>query len=94
MKTFVYIIKGLLLWFTALSITLFIIGGFESFIEAEKWLPAIIWLVINISLGCLCYCNLSYREFYKLSGCQWFEKLIEEDESVIYATKVTNSEKA
>lgn len=76
MKTIIITLKGILLWVTALSITLFIIGGFESLVEAERWLPAIIWLVINIILGYLCYCNLSYRECYRLSGCQWFESLI------------------
>lgn len=76
MKTIIITLKGILLWVTTLSITLFIIGGLESLVEAGRWLPAIIWLVINIILGYLCYCNLSYREYYKLSGYQWFERLI------------------
>ena len=76
MKTIIITLKGILLWVTTLSITLFIIGGLEGLVEAGRWLPAIIWLVINIILGYLCYCNLSYREYYKLSGYQWFERLI------------------
>jgi len=74
MKTIIMTLKGILLWVTALSIFSFI-GGFESLVEVERWLPAIIWLVINIILGYLCCCNLSYKECYKLSGCQWFERL-------------------
>ena len=76
MKVIIITLKGILLLVTALSITLFIIGGFESLVEAERWLPAIIWLVINVILGYLCYYSLSYRECCKLSGCQWFERLI------------------
>lgn len=76
MKTFVYIIKGILLWFTALSIALFIIGGLEGLIKADKWLAASFWLTINIALGYICYNCLSYSELYKLSGSMWFDRLL------------------
>ena len=72
----VIVLKGILLWLTILSITFFIIGGFESLVEANKGFPAFSWLVINIILGYTCYSTLSYRELYKLSGYRWFEKLI------------------
>lgn len=76
MKTFVYIIKGILLWVTALSITLFIIGGFESLAVSDKWLTAGFWFTINIVLGYICYKCLSYRELYKLSGSMWLDRLL------------------
>ena len=72
----IQILKGVLLWMTALSFFCFIAGGFESLIDAERWLPAFFWLVINIALGYTCYCNISHREMYKLSGSQWFDKLL------------------
>lgn len=76
MKTLTYIIKGMMLWVTALSITLFIIGGFESLVEADEWLAAGFWLTINIALGYFCYNCLSYHELYKLSGSMWFDRLL------------------
>ena len=76
MKTIIQIIKGVLLWMTALSIFLFMAGGFESLVEADKWLAACFWLIINIALGYICYKCLSYRELYKLSGSMWFNKLL------------------
>lgn len=76
MKTIKYILKGLLLWFTAFSIFCFIAGGFGSLIEADRWLPAFFWLVINIALGYICYYTISYRELYKLSGSQWLDRLL------------------
>lgn len=76
MKTLVYIIKGILLWFTVLSIYFFISGGIESLIEADKWLAAGFWLTINIALVYVCYNCLSYSELHKLSGSMWFNRLL------------------
>lgn len=70
------IIKGVLLWTTGYSCAFFIVGGFESLLTVHKWPLAVIWLLINIMLCCLCYCSLSYKDCYKVSGCQWLERLI------------------
>lgn len=75
MKTISTVLKGILLWFTAISTILFI-GGLENLMTADKWLWGLCWLDINIILGTLCYYTLSYREFYKLSGGLWLDKLI------------------
>ena len=69
-------LKGVLLWMTALSIFCFLAGGIESLIEEGKWFSAILWFVANIGLGYLCYTKITYREFYKLSGCMWCDKFL------------------
>lgn len=71
------ILKGVLLWVTALSISCFLVGGLESLMEDERWFIVVTWLVINIILSYLCYHNLSYKDCYKLSGCQWFDSITE-----------------
>lgn len=76
MKSIVLLLKGVLLWVTILSFFCFIAGGFESLVEADKWLAAGFWLIINIALGYICYNYLSYHELYKLSGSMWFDKLL------------------
>ena len=76
MKSIVLLLKGVLLWVTILSIFCFIAGGFESLVEADKWLAAGFWLTINIALGYICHNCLSYHELYKLSGSKWFDKLL------------------
>ena len=76
MKTIIQIIKGMLLWMTAFSISCFTVGGFEGLIEAGKWLPGGLWFVGNIIMGYLCYACLSYEEAYKLSGSMWIERLL------------------
>lgn len=76
MKTAKQILKGILLWFTAFSVFCFIAGGLESLVEQDKWLAAGFWLTINAALCYICYNTISYREMYKLSGSQWFDKLL------------------
>lgn len=71
MKT---ILKGILLWLTVISITLFIIGGFESLVESNKYIIAGLWLFVNIALILGCHYNISYRELCKLTGYGYFWK--------------------
>ena len=75
MKT-IQIIKGVLLWVTIFSVFYFIAGGFGSLVEADQWLAAGFWLIINIALGYICCNCLSYRELYKLSGSKWVDRLL------------------
>lgn len=69
------IVKGVLLWITALSIICFI-SGIESLIDQEEYAATIIWLLINTVLFYGCKYIISYKEFLILSGAQWFNKLL------------------
>lgn len=75
------ILKGMLLWVTAASIFCFIAGGFESIIEKNEWLSAGAWLTGNIALIYICYYHISLREFYKLSGAKWINKILKNTEN-------------
>lgn len=75
MNTIKYIVKGILLWGTMLSFMLFIAGGAESLVNAGYYFNTFAWLGINILLIYLCKCVISYREFYKLTGYQLFNKI-------------------
>lgn len=77
MKTIIQIIKGVMLWVTLLSISCFLAGGCESLMEQNNWLATGFWLFINIALVYICYYNISYREFWKLSGGQLLTKILE-----------------
>lgn len=71
------VFKAITLWVTILSLALFIMGGFESLVETEQWLAAMIWLIINIALVHYCYTEFSFEEFYKLSGMKWLDKVLD-----------------
>lgn len=75
MKTFIHIYKTMLLWATGISILMFLMG-MESMIEQSRWTLILVWLVINILFYWMCRQQLTYRDFYKLSGTQWFENLL------------------
>lgn len=75
MKTFIRIYKGMLLWVSALSILLFILG-LESMIEEHRWSLIVVWLIINILFYWMCRNILTIRDFYKLSGTYYIEKLL------------------
>lgn len=68
------ILKGILLWMTALAIMLFI-GGIDSI--ADQGIDAVfVWLLLCVVLCSLCYKTISIRELYTLSGYKFFNKLI------------------
>lgn len=69
------ILKGVLFWMTALSIILFIIGGFESLIEQHNHIIAWLWLSINVILYIVCKTIISIKDFYKISGIILFNKI-------------------
>lgn len=75
MKTFIRIYKGMLLWVSALSILLFILG-LESMIEEHRWSLIVVWLIINILFYWMCRNILTIRDLYKLSGTYYIEKLL------------------
>lgn len=68
------ILKGALLWLTALSIIIFISGGGESLIENHQYLLAWVWLLINIVCVIVSRHILTDRDFYRLSLLQWANK--------------------
>ncbi len=70
------LLKGVLLWMTALSTFCFLAGGCENLVEEKEWLSAILWFVANIGLSYICYTKITYRELYKLSGCMWCDKFL------------------
>ena len=68
------ILKGILLWVTALAIMLFI-GGIDSI--ANQGIDTVLaWLLLCLVLCGLCYKTISIRELYIISGYKFFNKLI------------------
>lgn len=76
MKIFIQILKGMLLWVTAFSTLCFVAGGCESFVEQGNSFAAWAWFAMNLILGYMCYCTITYKEFCKLSGSQLLNKLL------------------
>lgn len=74
MNTIKCIVKGILLWGTVFSFIFFIAGGAESLINAGQYFTAFAWLGVNVLLTYLCKYTISYRELYKLTGYQFFNK--------------------
>ena len=72
MKTFKLILKGVLLWVTALAVILFI-GGIDSLIETP--VKCCIWMIVTVILMAVCRRTITIREFYKLSGYAYFNRL-------------------
>lgn len=64
------ILKGLLLWVTALVVMLFM-SGVDSITDQGYLVP---WLVVCAVLCYLCYKFISEEEFEVLSGYKWFNK--------------------
>lgn len=81
MKTFVQILKGVMLWVTALSILLFLIGGLESLIDNGQWIAVGIWLTANLILAIICVHTLSYKDVYRLSGSEIIDSLFKTPET-------------
>lgn len=68
------ILKGILLWTTALTIMLFI-GGIGSIVDKGLGVT-LAWIVICAILCYLCRATLSIRELYTLSGYKLFYRLL------------------
>lgn len=68
------ILKGILLWTTALTIMLFV-GGIDSIVDKGLGVT-LAWIVICAVLYYLCRATLSIRELYTLSGYKLFYKLM------------------
>ena len=68
------ILKGILLWTTALTIMLFI-GGIDSIVDKGLGVT-LVWIAACIALYNLCRVTLSIRELYTLSGYKLFYKLM------------------
>ena len=72
MKTF---IKGILFYTTAIAVSLWIAGGFESLIENNKYLNAFIFTAIIIILCAVCRHTISTRELCVITGYKLIYKL-------------------
>lgn len=70
MKTIKKILKGVLLWVTALTVMLFI-SGVDSITDQGYLVP---WLIVCAVLRYLCYKHISEEELNTLSGAKWLDK--------------------
>lgn len=70
------ILKGVLLWVTALAVILFI-SGVNSIVDRGCLIP---WLIVCAVLCCLCYKLISKEEFNILTGYKWFNDKIGGDD--------------
>ena len=68
------ILKGILLWMTALAIMLFI-GGIDSILDKGVGVT-LAWITVCLSLINLCRIHLSIRDLYTLSGYKLFYRLL------------------
>lgn len=68
------ILKGILLWTTALTIMLFI-SGINSIVD-KGLVVTLMWIVSCVVLYNLCRVTISIRELYTLSGYKLFYKLM------------------
>lgn len=75
MDTIKYAIKGILLYTAILSWCFFIAGGAESLVSAGHYTGTFFWLGINILLVYACKRIISYKELYKLTGYQLFNRV-------------------
>lgn len=72
-KQLINILKAVLLWTTVASVTLFIIGGFETLIT-NGWLePLVFWIVLDTILVFTCIKVIKANDIDNLSGVKWFE---------------------
>ena len=71
------IIKGILLWFTAIT-SLVWLCGVVSLIETGKPGVAILWFISDILLIYICNETITWREFYILSGTKHIRKFLKD----------------
>ena len=77
MDTVYKIIKGILLWGTALSAVLWLIC-LEGMITEERWGTLILWFLGTALAINLCIESISLREFYILSGTRLIRKILKD----------------
>lgn len=68
------ILKGILLWATALAIML-LISGIDSILDKGVGVT-LAWIAVCLSLINLCRIYLSIRDLYTLSGYKLFYRLL------------------
>lgn len=66
------ILKGVLLYATALAVMVFI-GGIDSLIETP--MKMLLWLLVTVILIAVCRRTITIRELYRLSGYDIFNRL-------------------
>ena len=62
------ILKGILLYMTALSIIAYLTGGAEYLSNNGMLMGAFLWAILNGILVCICVKHISYKELITLSG--------------------------
>jgi len=68
-------LKGILLWSTAFSTSILIVG-LESLIENKMFLVTAIWTVVNIILWWVIWKTFTYKDAVLVSGKSFFDKYL------------------
>lgn len=79
MKTFILIYKAMLLYTSAFSWIVFLMGADSIFEENKTWF--FVWLGMNLLFVWLCRNTLSYRDIYKLSGMALLDRFLNNNDS-------------
>ena len=68
-------LKGILLWCTAFSTSILIVG-LESLIENKMFLVTAIWAIVNIILWWVIWKTFTYRDAVLVSGKLFIDKYL------------------
>ena len=74
MRLFITIYKAMLLYTSAFSWIVFLLGADSILEESVTWF--IVWLCINIAFAVMCRVVLSYKDFYRLSGMALLDRFL------------------
>lgn len=71
-KSIILILKGILLWSTAITVIVGVIG-IESIFNILGTLYTSIFLIVSLFFCYLCYKIISIDEFEKITFCKYFD---------------------
>lgn len=71
-KSIILILKGILLWSTAITVIVGVIG-IESIFSILGTLYTSIFLIVSLLFCYLCYKIISIDEFEKITFCKYFD---------------------
>lgn len=71
-KSIILILKGILLWSTAITVIVGVIG-IESIFSILGTLYTSLFLIVSLFFCYLCYKIISIDEFEKLTFCKYFD---------------------
>lgn len=69
------VLKGILLWTTVIFLATYLVT-IESLVIHSCWYFVVFWSLVNIALVYVCYFEISYEDFYKISGITLLDKLL------------------